>query len=337
MRSLILGGTSFVGGRLLEHLLDRGDDVSLLNRGRSGPPPSGVKLLVADRKDPLAMRAVLSASGDWDRVFDVSGFVMAAGGSAFEELLELLDGRTGRYVFVSSVMAYEPSGIFPWFETQPLRDEPATTYGGFKVYAERALMSRHRSTGFPAAIARPAAIYGRENNIYDMEAAMFLRLTRGLPIIVPHEGLVTTSYGHIDDLCEGLLRLAEHDAAPGEAFNITGEGVTSGQYVETLAQIVGVTPDTVLISPAALPDSTRLAYGHLFGARHHGILDYTKAQRLLGWTPRYDFRSGHEATYAWFRESPLAAADISMRDPLWGSGFDFDYEAEVAHAVRAAV
>jgi nucleoside-diphosphate-sugar epimerase len=336
VQSLILGGTSFVGGRLLEHLLRRGDEVTLLNRGRSSAAPSGTELLVADRKDPAAMRAALGGGRRWDRVFDVSGFVMAAGGSAFPELLELLDGRIGRYVYVSSVMAYEPSGIFPWTEQQPARNEPATTYGGFKVYAERALLERHRRTGFPAAIARPAAIYGRENNIYDMEAAMFLRLERGLAILVPHEGLVATSYGHIDDLCAGLLLLAEHDAAVGQAFNVTGEGASSAHYVDALAAIVGVEPQTILVSAHELPEGGPPAYGHLFKAAHHAILDCSKARDLLGFAPEFDFRSGHAATYEWFRHSPLAAADISLRDPLWGAGFDFDYEARLAHSVRAS-
>ncbi len=338
MRSLILGGTSFVGGRLLGHLQRRGDAVTLLNRGRSAPPPPGVGLLVGDRKDPKSMRAALGGpdGAQWDVVFDVSGFVMAAGGSAFPELLELLDGRTGRYVFVSSVMAYAPTGFFPWTEEQPPRAEPPTTYGGFKVYAEQALLQRHLSTGFAATIARPAAIYGPGNNIYDMEAAMFLRLRRGLPVLVPHEGLVCTSYGHIDDLCAALLRLGEHDAAPGQAFNITGEGVTSGEYVRTLAEIVGVEPDIVPVDAAALPDPARPAYGHLFGARHHGILDCHKAQELVGFKPAYDFRAGTEATYAWFCESPPSRTDVSMRDPLWGAGFDFDYEADVVASVRPA-
>jgi nucleoside-diphosphate-sugar epimerase len=79
--TLVLGGSSFVGGRLVEHLLRDGAEVTLLNRGRSAPPP-GVGQLVADRKDPEAMRAVLEGT-EWDAVYDVSGFVMAAGGSSF--------------------------------------------------------------------------------------------------------------------------------------------------------------------------------------------------------------------------------------------------------------
>ena len=86
--------------------------------------------------------------------------------------------------------------------------------------------SSTRRTGFPGSVARPAAIYGPDNNIHDMETAMFLRLRRGLPILLPHEGLVTTSYGHVDDLCRNLLEMAALPAAAGEIVNITGDGAS---------------------------------------------------------------------------------------------------------------
>ena len=63
-------------------------------------------------------------------------------------------------------------------------------------------------TGFPGSVARPAAIYGPDNNIYDMELPMFLRLLQRRPILVPHEGLVVGSYGHVDDLCEAMITMA---------------------------------------------------------------------------------------------------------------------------------
>ena len=125
----------------------------------------------------------------WDAVIDVSGFVQVAGQSDMEKLVELLDGNIGRYVFVSSIMAYEPSGFFPWYEDGAVRPDPPTTYGGFKVMVERLVLDRHAATGFPGTVVRPAAIYGPNNNIFDMEAAMFLRLLQGRPILVPHDGL----------------------------------------------------------------------------------------------------------------------------------------------------
>jgi nucleoside-diphosphate-sugar epimerase len=329
VRTLVLGGSSFVGGRLVRRLLDEGHDVSVMNRGRSGSPVEGVTQLTADRRDAASMRTAL---GDqrWDAVFDVSGYVMATDAENFTALLDLIEGRTTRYVFVSSVMAYQPTGFFPWYEDGPQRDEPATTYGGFKAFAERSLLQRHAGGAFEASVARPAAIYGPANNIYDMEAAMFLRLRRGLPVLLPHGGLVATSYGHVDDLAAALLVLASSPNAAGEIFNISGVGVTAEQYVRTLADIVGAEPDIRPIPDEMLGELDRPAFGRLFRARHHGVISVEKAQTRLGLTRERSFRAGHEDTYEWFLSSPLAAADTNLDDPLWGKGFDFAYEAEVA-------
>jgi nucleoside-diphosphate-sugar epimerase len=333
VRALVLGGTSFVGGRTATALVTAGHEVTVLNRGRTGRPPDGTRLIVGDRRDPGSMRDALGRD-EWDAVIDVSGFVMTTEAAAFDDLLAVLDGRIGRYVFVSSIMVYEPSGFLPWHEDDPLRDDPATTYGGFKVHAEQALFERHAADGFPATTIRPASIYGPDNNIYDMEAAMFHRLQRGLPVLLPHDGLVTTSYGHVDDLVTALVTAAMHPAAVGEAFNVTGEGVTSGQYIRTLAEIVGVDPEVVPVPSELLDADERPAVGHLFRARHHGTLANDKYQRLLGLPPGRDFRTGHEQTYAWFRASPLAEESDRASDPLWGAGFDLAHEQELVDAIR---
>jgi nucleoside-diphosphate-sugar epimerase len=196
MRTLVLGGSAFVGRALVDRCVADGHEVTVLNRGQSTTAlPEGVSQLVADRKNWDQMQGVLRGT-TWDAVVDVSAFVQVAGQSDMARLIELLDGNSGRYVFVSSIMAYEPTGLFPWHEDGPVRPDPPTTYGGFKVLVERLVLDQHAATGFPGCAVRPAAIYGPHNNIYDMEAAMFLRLLQGRPILVPHGGLVLNSYGH---------------------------------------------------------------------------------------------------------------------------------------------
>ena len=178
MKALVLGGSVFVGKHTVDALLAGGHEVAVLNRGRTPTAlPDDVERLVADRTDIDQLRAALDGR-DWDAVFDVSGFVMAAGGSDIEGLLDLLDGHVGHYVYVSSIMAYDQSlgGIFPWTEDLPTNPDGAGSYGGFKAVAEAGMLARHRATGFPATIVRPAAIYGPDNNIFDMELPMFLRL-----------------------------------------------------------------------------------------------------------------------------------------------------------------
>lgn len=334
MRTLVLGGSSFVGGRLVRRLLEKGDEVTILNRGRSGTAQEGVQQLTADRKDVDSIKRAL-AGREWDALYDVSGYIMATDADNFAGLVDLVDGAVGRYVFVSSVMAYAQSGFFPWTEDFAQRDEPPTTYGGFKVFAENLLLERWRSTGLPAAIARPAAIYGPDNNIFDMESAMFIRLRKHLPILVPHGGLVVGSFGHVDDFVEALTVMATHDAAPGEIFNVTGSGVTANAYVATLADIVGAEPLVVPVPDELLPELDKPAFCRLFRERHHGVLSTQKLHAVLDVSPERDFRTGHEQTYEWFLQSPLASESTNLSDPLWGKGFDLDYEAEVARGLGA--
>jgi nucleoside-diphosphate-sugar epimerase len=335
MRALVLGGSTFVGRRLVERLAGRGDDVAVLNRGRTPSQlPDGVRRFVADRTDVASMRSALEGV-EWDAVFDVSGFVMVAGGSPIDELLALFDGRTGAYVFVSSVMAYAPTPLMPWTEDQPVRAEPATTYGGFKVYAEHAIRDRHARTGFPGCVARPAAIYGPANNIHDMETAMFLRLRRGLPILLPHGGLVTVSYGHVDDLCAQLVAMAGAPVA-GEVVNATGQAITTAGYIAELARIVGVEADVRAVPDSALAGLREKfdppLWSHLFDARHHGVLSLDKIGRL-GLPAERGFAAGHRETYEWFLSSPHVNAPDAMYDPVWKAGYDFDAEAQAAAAL----
>ena len=225
MNSLVLGGTGFVGRRLVEVLVAEGNPVTVLNRGVTPVElPPGVDRLVADRSDPVSMRSALARS-DWDAVFDVSGVVKVA-------------------------------GEFPWTETSPTVPPDVRTYGGFKAATEQPLLTRNAANGFPVTVARPAASYGPYNNIYDMEAAMFRRLLERRPILLPYDGLVVCSYGHVDDLCRALLAMATHSAAVGEVFNVTAGAVTSAGYIAALADVVGAPADVIPL-PKELAENTR--------------------------------------------------------------------------------
>lgn len=328
MRSLVLGGSTFVGRRLVQQLAGQGHEVSVLNRGRtpSALPPD-VSRFIADRTDVGSMRSALEGT-EWDAIFDVSGFVMVAGGSPIADLLKLLDGCTAAYVFVSSIMAYQPSALMPWTEDQPASTEPVSAYGGFKAYAEAEVLKRHALTGFPGSIARPAAIYGPDNNILDMEAAMFLRLRRQLPVLLPHGGLVTGNYGHVDDLCALLIAMAQSpETVSGEVVNATGQAITTAGYVHALAEIVGVDPAVHLLPDEMLGKVPGPLFGHLFGVRHHGVISTDKARRLSLPAER-GLVEGHRQTYEWFVSSPLADAPDAMSDPVWGAGYDFAAEAK---------
>ncbi len=327
-----------MGARLVEALLAGGTEVTLLNRGVT-PDPYGdrVQRLTADRTDATALHAALHGR-TWDAVYDVSGFVMAAGGADIDTLLDLLDGRTARYVYVSSIMAYDQAlvGVFPWTEDMPTNTDAATGYGGFKGTAERAILRRHSSSGFPATIVRPAAIYGPDNNIFDMETPMFLRLLQNRPILVPHGGLIVGSYGHVDDLCAAMIVMAQHPAAVGEVFNITAGSYDTSTYVKTLARVVGAVPEVVAVPDELVESFSPPVFGHLFKRRHHAMLSTHKASQLLGIVPSFDLYTGHLHTYEWFRTQGWDASEATRSDPLWKVSWDFEAEAAAVNSILEA-
>ncbi|MGB6615526.1 MAG: epimerase, partial [Trebonia sp.] len=99
MRVLILGGTRFLGRAIADAALGRGDTVTLFNRGVSNPGLyPGVETITGDRTSDLS-----GLDGQaWDAVIDVAGYDPRV----VRLSAEALAGRTGRYVFVSTVSVY---------------------------------------------------------------------------------------------------------------------------------------------------------------------------------------------------------------------------------------
>jgi len=337
VQCLVLGGSAFIGRRLVEVLQTAGHDVAVLNRGHRAGTTGDVEQLVADRSDPTAVRAAL-AGRSFDAVFDVSGQVQVATVEAIADLVDALDGRCGVYVFVSSIAAYAlGNGAFPWTEDLPLSSSRPTGYGGHKAAVERMLAERHAATGFPAVVVRPAAVYGPHDNIPDGEIAMFLRLRQGRPVLVPHEGLVTFSYGHVEDLVDALVLAATVPAAVGGTFNITADAVSALHYVHTIAEIVGAEPDVCFIPEAVLAGLRHpLPFNHRFQKVMHSVLSIDRARRVLGFEPRYDFAAGNRQTYQWFLAEGLDRLEGSLSDPVWGVSWDFAAEAALAAAIRGS-
>jgi nucleoside-diphosphate-sugar epimerase len=333
-RNLVLGGTAFIGRRLVQKLLSGGHDVSILNRGGS-PAPDGVEQLVADRKEPGSMREVL-AGHDWDVVYDVSASVQVASVESIAALLEILDGHCGIYEFESSIAAYRfGSGAFPWREDHPMSRSRPTSYGGHKAAVEKLLREQRAQTGLAYTIIRPAAVYGPHNNIPDGEMAMFLRLGQRRPALVPHDGLVCFPYGHVDDLVDAMFLAANSPAALGEAFNVTADTVTATHYIQTIGEIVGVEPEIITVPDDVLATiKTPLPFNHRFQKIMHSVLSINKARSVLGFNPKYNFEAGHRQTYEWFLEQGLDKLDVPMIDPTWNVSWDFGRESELIATLK---
>lgn len=121
IKVLVLGGSQFNGYALVHRLVTEGHRVTVLNRGRNQVQfPEGVRRLTGDRTDGARMKE-LFASEEFDCVYDMCAYHPAD----VEMVTDLFGGRTGHYVFISSIAIYAPSLILPISEEYPVDRSPA--------------------------------------------------------------------------------------------------------------------------------------------------------------------------------------------------------------------
>lgn len=145
MKVLFIGGTGTISHSCSKLALEKGFEVSLLNRGKSTlrEPLAGAELIFADIRKPETVRQALG-----DRHFDVIVEFLAFNPNHIEIDLELFRGRTNQYIFISSASAYQtPPEKLPVTEETPL-ENPVWQYSRDKAACEARLMRAYREEGF---------------------------------------------------------------------------------------------------------------------------------------------------------------------------------------------
>src|SRR3989304_886114 len=120
MKVLFIGGTGIISSGSAALAVERGIDLTLLNRGQSvRTPPAGAHVLHADIRDRAAVQDVLGK-----QKFDVVADFFAYTPDQVQADLDQFAGKTGQYIFISSASAYQtPPAVLPIRESTPL-DNP---------------------------------------------------------------------------------------------------------------------------------------------------------------------------------------------------------------------
>jgi nucleoside-diphosphate-sugar epimerase len=340
VKVLVMGGTQFNGLALVRELARHGHELTVLNRGKTPVElPLGVRRLFADRTDAAALRAAI-AGQDFDVVHDVNAYRP----EDVRTMSELLRGRVGHYVFVSSTVIYAASNRLPIGEDQPLDRSPQQNeYGRLKIECEDLLVREHRERGFPATIVALSMVLGPNNILPDREQRMFARLLAERPIPIPGDGTTLAQIGHVEDQARALRMLMANPKTFGRRYNLSGGDYFSAEgYVDTFAAVVGVEPRKVFV-PAGLMDDLYAGRASLTPGEVQAKIDIRSTetpgallrQRFLltflvqriaphihpwnrsvvfsidrmredvGWKPEFTFPAAVEHTYAWFRQQRL--------------------------------
>ena len=220
MRLLVVGGTSFVGRHAVEHAVEAGHDVTVFHRGRTNDDLLAGRIEHRHGDRTTGDYASLDTDETWDAVIDVSAYFPRA----VEQLADVLDGRAGHCVHISSISAYDDAAITP-DEDSPLyadladpTEEAVTgeTYGPLKAMCERAAVQRFGAAH--TTVIRPTYVIGPWDKT-DRFTYWVRRMERGgdVAVVFPDAPLQV-----IDgrDLGTFMVRCAV-DATPG-AFDGVG-------------------------------------------------------------------------------------------------------------------
>lgn len=322
MKVLVTGASGFLGGRLAEALVRRGESVRVLRR----PESSLTALAGLDVEhaigDILDEESVARAVRGCDVVFHVAGLssywrarrdqVYSVNVDGTRTVMEAcLRAGVGRVVHTSSVAAIGlASNGRPADEETPFTPNAgAFAYAHSKHLAEEHVRSAV-TRGLQAVIVNPAVVMGAGDH-YMISGSMILEIARRALPAVPPGGICVAD---VDAIVEGHLAAAERGRI-GERYILGGENLSYREIAATITAVVGRrapsrTIPRWMIPPAAsildiinqVSGRTPLASGDQIRlSAFSAFFDSSKAQRELAY-PLLPFRGAVEKAFRWYRE-----------------------------------
>lgn len=276
LTALFIGGNGIISSACSALALERGIDLTLLNRGTDStrPPITGARHITGDADDLASV-----ALGDYDVVVNFRSFLP----SAVARDVELFAGRTGQYVYISSASAYQkPVARLPITESTPLRN-PWWQYSRDKIASEDVLVAAYRDTAFPVTIVRPSHTYDRTLIPLQGGWTQLDRIRRGEPIVIQGDGTSLWTLTHNTDFAVAFVGLLGNARAVGDTFQITSDEVHTWDAIATLlGNALGETPDIVHVASDTIARTIPEWGPELLGDKAHSVIfDNSKIKALV--------------------------------------------------------
>ncbi len=310
MRVLITGAAGFIGSHLCERFLNEGHEVIGLDNFITGRPENIAHLfenpnftfirydvtnfLYVEGKVDLVLHFACPASPVDYMNHPIHTMKVDSVGTL--NTLGLAKEKGSRYVFASSSEVYGNPEVHPqpetyWGKVNPIG--PRSVYDEAKRFSEALTMAYHRQHGLDVRIVRIFNTYGPRMRRDDGRVipTFITQALRGEDLTVHGDGTQTRSFCYVDDLVEGIYRVAVKDGLEGEVFNL---GNPEEHTILDLAKMVieiTKSPSKIKFVERRKDDPDRRKP------------DITKAKKLLGWEPKVSLREGLERTVEWFRRT----------------------------------
>ncbi len=304
-RVFITGIAGFIGMHLAQKLLERGDEVigcdnfndyydPALKRERAAKLP---KVIECDINDPLeehlegvthfvhlAAQAGVRYSITHPEKYKHSNL------DGFFNVLETLRKQPHiKFTFASSSSVYGHNKKIPFSETDQT-DHPANFYGATKKSNELMAYSYHKLYGIPTTALRFFTVYGPWGRP-DMAYYSFAKaIQEGKSIKVFNHGKMQRDFTYIDDIVDGIIAAIDYEA-PFEIFNL---GNNKPEELLKMIQLI----ESHLGKKATL-DMLPMQPGEI----QTTFADITKAEKLLGFSPKISLEEGVDKFINWL--SPI--------------------------------
>lgn len=229
---LVVGGSYFIGKKIVDVLLSNGYKVFTLNRG-SKPVPEGVTNIVCDRNDTENMSKVLKGL-DFSYIIDVSGLNETQAKILYNSVEQK---NLKSFVFISSSSVYDIENLLmPFKETDKLKENIYwADYGKKKIEAEEYYIQKFTESNANLIILRPPYVYG-ENNYAQRESFIFDHLLSNRPIILPKSN-TKLQFIYTADLANIIITLITMKLPKISIYNVGNKDfITAEKWIECCAQ-----------------------------------------------------------------------------------------------------
>lgn len=295
---LVFGGNGFIGSETVRRLLDKGDEITIVNRGNwYFDSDERIKPFVkahfrCDRDKLLKIDCEeLLTSGNYDAVIDFSSY----NARQIKQVVDLLRGRVGVYIYISTDSIYEvcekthsgPSteedAVRPKSGRKRLELKREETYAHDKLACEEVLEGERKSGGFPyVALRLPDVIGPRDISFRFWTYQLWIRLHKEIqhPVHMP-SGVSEVKFSliHVEDAAKAIEKVLDvgpvaHNQAINLAFN---------EYF-TLKELLRNIADKVNIDELEFISEDETTW-YTYPTVTKGPLDISKAKILLDWEP----------------------------------------------------
>ncbi len=308
MRALVTGGAGFIGHHLVRNLLDRGDDVVVIDdlstglRWRIDAVRDRIEFVEGSILDPDALDAAVASC---EVIFheaaipSVARSVIApkatnqANVSGTIELM-LAAARHGvrRVVFAGSSSVYGVPAELPCRET--MRAAPTSPYGASKLAAEHYINTLGKLHGVETFVLRYFNVFGPGQDPDSEYSAVIPLFTtaalEGRPVTINGDGQVSRDFTYVDNVVKANLLAADRSSPSGTTCNVAcGARYSLLDLLGAIETAAGATVERRFGPPRA-------------GDILHSQADISLARETIGYEPTVSFLDGIARTVAWYRD-----------------------------------